>query len=167
MTINLGALTLPRKALPLFFRPAVCLSIAITPWANAGLTEGKYSANQVWDAQRSPAYPAAGNSFTIRGFKSPYSNVDRKQYNIGNDQYVQFFYVGGSCTGDNIGVRLYNSDGSVDSSTYADGIVSSGGSIYGLGPALLHNSVPSGYGTVVTNDPVSYTHLTLPTNREV
>ncbi|HEY7774582.1 MAG TPA: Ig-like domain-containing protein [Marinagarivorans sp.] len=135
-----------------FLATLTALAAALSNSANADLVEGRYGANQVWDAQRSPAFPSDGASFTIRGFKSPYSNLDRRQYTIASGQYVQFFYVGGTCTGDNIGIRLYNSDGTVDDATYADGIVSSGGSIYGLGPAFLHNSVPSGYGTVVTND---------------
>ena len=152
MVINTRAISKSRKMHYLVIGSAIGLSATLAPWAVAGLTDGKYSGNQVWDAQRSPAYPSAGSTFTVRGFKSPYSNIDRKQYTLKSGQYVQFFYVGGTCTGDNVGIRLYNSDDSVDDSTYANGVVSSGGSIYGLGPALLHNSVPSGYGTVVTND---------------
>lgn len=117
--------------------------------ARAELADGKYGAAQVFDVQRSPAFPVANQNFTVSNFQRPYrATAPGEQYTMTSGQYIQFFrandYVYPSnCT---YGIRLYNSDDSL-AATIADS-----GKVYGLGSeGFLHVSIPGGYGTFVAN----------------
>lgn len=62
----------------------------------SGLYTGKYSIDQVFDVQRSPAYPVAGQQFTASNFVAPYdANAgDGTSIDWTNNRYVKFEFVG-------------------------------------------------------------------------
>lgn len=116
--------------------------------ARAELADGKYGAAQVFDVQRSPGFPVAGQNFRVSSFKRPYrSTAPGGQYTMEAGQYIQFFRAANynnptNCT---YGIRLYNADGSLASA------IADAGKVYGLGnEGFLHVS-DSGFGTFVAN----------------
>ncbi len=108
---------------------------------HADIINGRYSVNQVFDVQRSPALPVANQPFTLSGFAQPFS-TNNGQYDIGTG-YVSFFY-----TGDNnelVGINLYTSTGTLV------GNVSTKGSVYGLTVEGFFYNDENGFGTFVSN----------------
>ncbi len=111
----------------------------------AQITAGRYGVAQVFDCQRSPAYPAAGQLFTASGLARPYKDVGG-QYTLGTGEYIQFFYVGGSCNSGVVGINRYNSGGGFLET------ISAGGRIYGLAnQGFLYVSTHGDFGTFVSN----------------
>ncbi|MEN9444188.1 MAG: hypothetical protein RIS47_1078, partial [Bacteroidota bacterium] len=49
----------------------------------------KYTKDQVWDVQRSPAYPVAGRDWTLSGLKSAL-DASRSAIDWGNGRYLKF-----------------------------------------------------------------------------
>lgn len=110
---------------------------------SASIIDGKYGAAQVFDVQRSPAYPSADQNFTASNFKNPYSDTDG-QYSIGSGEYIQFT-MGNPCVDDEIGIILYNSDGTQKQ------VISTAGSVWGLANEGFLFVSSRGYGTFVSN----------------
>lgn len=90
------------KTLKFFFFAVLALSslIATAQITDRIITEssivgGKYSREQVWDAQRSPAYPSAGRDWTLSGLKAPLDISSRSTIDWGlyNDRYLMFELV--------------------------------------------------------------------------
>lgn len=120
-----------------------CLS-QVPSW----IENGKYWTNQVFDVQRSPAFPTSWNTFTLSSMTTPYSAITRSQYTIWADQYIEFYYNGWTCNvdADNVGIQLFNGDGSLA----AD--IAYGWSIYGIWDEwFLHVSDGLWFGTFVSN----------------
>ncbi|WP_326544100.1 IPTL-CTERM sorting domain-containing protein [Pseudorhodoferax sp.] len=115
--------------------------------AQASLFDGKYGAAQVFDVQRTPAFPNAGDTFSVSAMADPYSDVAMGQYQLTGGQYIQFFKVTGSPESPcNIGINLYNADGSLNR------VIATGGTVYGLATeGLLHTSIVNDFGTFVAN----------------
>ncbi|MDY0281608.1 MAG: hypothetical protein RBR35_13740 [Salinivirgaceae bacterium] len=113
-----------------------------------GIINGKYGVYQVFDCQRSPAYPSAGQLFTALNLQRPYRDVGG-QYTLLAGEYIQFFYVGGTCSGGKVGIKRYNASGTEIET------ISTSGKIYGLEhEGFLYVSdggVSTGYGTFVSN----------------
>lgn len=111
--------------------------------AHADIIDGRYSFNQVFDVQRSPPYPVAGQSFNLSNFVAPYRD-NFTNYNIGNG-YISFFYTGD--VNALVGIRLHDNNGGVLET------ISVKGDIYGLEPeGFLYVSDDGGYGTFVSNN---------------
>lgn len=117
--------------------------------AQADLVEGKYGVAQVFDVQRSPAYPTAGGNFSVRNMNAPLEDAaptPHKSYTIGAGQYIQLVRVGVQDHPCRFGINLYNADGSLDHVIAADGVV------YGLAAeGFLHVGGSQDYGTFVAN----------------
>lgn len=149
---------------------AICLVNWSSAWAQTskekniealGLTSGKFGVFQVFDCQRSPAYPTAGQLFTALNLQQPYRDAGT-QYTMLDGEYIQFFYVGGSCTGGKVGINRFDASGNLIE------VISTSGDIYGLEHEgflyVSDNGVATGYGTFVSNsmgysygESVSYT----------
>lgn len=120
----------------------VLLVTAVPKAGHADIIDGRYGVNQVFDVQRSPAFPTAGSPFTLSAFDQPYDD-NTGQYNMGTG-YIQFFYTGDSSN--LVGIRRYDSGGTLL------GTVSALGSIYGLSDeGFLYVAHGTGYGTFVSN----------------
>jgi len=119
----------------------------------ADITAGKYGLGQVFDVQRMPPLPAAGSAFTVSNFAQPRRDVGTS-YSIPSGGYIQFFYVGGSCSNGKVGIKLYNSSG-----VYQE-TISASGSVYGLNNIgflyLTDTTSPNQYGTFVSNSTYGY-----------
>lgn len=115
--------------------------------AQASLFDGKYGAAQVFDVQRSPAFPNAGDLFNVNSMADPFSDTGGGPYQLTGGQYIQLFKVAGSPESPcNIGINLHNADGSLNR------VIAAGGNVYGLASqGLLHTSTPSNFGTFVGN----------------
>ena len=129
--------------------------------AYASVTTGKYGISQVFDAQRSPAYPSAGQSFTVSSLQRPfYDNFTA--YTLGAGEYIQFFYVNGTCNGGKVGIKRY------EQSEQLIETISPSGEIWGLEQeGFLYVSDNSNIGTFISNnsgnnyeDSVTYTTTT-------
>ena len=111
-----------------------------------GIENGQFSRFQTFDAQRTPAYPDAGQSFTVSSFDHPYADPGG-QYTMLDGEYITFFYAGGDITqnaktGCNVGIKLHTSSGET--------VIASGGTIWGISEVgFLHNSSPGDYGTFI------------------
>ncbi|MGM0423102.1 MAG: autotransporter outer membrane beta-barrel domain-containing protein [Pseudomonadota bacterium] len=121
---------------------ATCSFLTFLP-AYADIVDGKYSVNQTFDVQRSPAFPTAGSPFNLSNFAQPFRD-NGTQYDI-DTGYISFFY-----TGDNdnlVGIRLYDSGDSVLET------ISTSGDIYGLEEeGFLYVADTGGWGTFVSNN---------------
>lgn len=110
--------------------------------AHADLANGRYGAAQVFDVQRSPAFPTAGQQFTVSGMDNPYDS--NGQYTLATGQYIQFVQI--STSPCRYGITLFDSNNSVVR------VIHASGTIEGLGSGgFLHVSDPGGYGTYVSN----------------
>ena len=111
--------------------------------AHAELADGRYGAAQVFDVQRSPAFPIAGQNFTVSNFQAPFDS-GFASYTIGADEYIAFVKV--SDTPCRYGISLF------DGSDNLIRVIHASGEIYGLGSeGFLHNSDPGDFGTFVSN----------------
>ena len=114
--------------------------------AQAGLEDGRYGAAQVFDVQRSPAFPQAGVSFTASNMTTPYRAVTSTQYTLNPGEYIRFIRQG---VGDNpcsFEIRRYAADNT------DLGQIAAGGPVYGLAnEGFLHVSTPGDFGTFVAN----------------
>ena len=77
----------------------------------------KFSVTQVRDCQRSPAYPANGQSMTLRGFSNPYTDINRTQLpnTVLNTEGAYFQLTEADNYTEshkNLVLELYNADGS-------------------------------------------------------
>jgi uncharacterized protein with beta-barrel porin domain len=126
--------------------------LLIPTLGQANLTNGKYGTAQVFDVQRSPAFPQAGQNFAISNFDRPYSDLSGNQYDIDAGGYIQFFYVGGDIggggeTGCNVGIRYYPASGGGPIT------IANAGTVWGLAAdGFFHASSPGDYGTYVSNN---------------
>lgn len=121
--------------------PALLTFSAIS---RAELADGKFGSAQVFDVQRTPAFPVANQPFTVSGFLQPYMDPLGTQYNMTAGQYIKFFKV--SDTPCRYGINLYNADDTFNQ------VIAPSGVVYGLGAeGFLHTSLPSDFGTFVTN----------------
>lgn len=119
------------------------INIASYSTAHAELADGKYGSAQVFDVQRSPAFPIASNPITFSSFDNPYADPGG-QFTMAPGQYLKFFKVSDSpCR---YGANLHNADNSVASVYAASGI------IWGLtSGGFLFTSLPGDYGTFIAN----------------
>jgi hypothetical protein len=109
------------------------------------LSNGRYVSGEVWDCQRSPAFPAANQTFKVSGFNTPYAD-NGKHVTIATGQWIAFGYVGGTCTDPpSMTETLYNSDGTVNQ------VLSTGGAIWGLGSQGFLYVSTHGFGTFISN----------------
>lgn len=128
--------------------PSMAITAMAAPSAT-GLFAGKYGKAQIFDCQRSPAYPTAGVSFTARGFKNIYNDVGGGQFPAtiwgdNSDRYVQFYdtEVGGG----DVGLKLYEANGDFVQT------ISVSGNVWGLGDdGFLYVSTNHDYGYFVSN----------------
>ncbi len=108
---------------------------------SAGLFDGKYSQNQVFDVARSGCGSVGASCYVynfINPFIAPYTNWTNVTWAAGD--YVQFYDTGAGSN--NIGMKQYASNG-----TYK-GIISSSGYVQALGDGILYIGVPgTGGGT--------------------
>lgn len=127
--------------LSVFLASVACLVPIV---ASADIIDGKYGVNQVFDVQRSPAFPVAGQNFTLSNFSQPFADAGGR-YNIGTG-YIQFFYVTNPTGNDLVGINLLDQNGNILS------VASPAGSIYGLETdGFLYVSQSNGFGTFVSN----------------
>lgn len=138
--INLSLKKFTFSTLPLF--------LSLT--ASAALSSGRYGANQVFDAQRSPAFPTVNSSWALSSFALPINSVTTQSFTITPGQYIRFFKAGGTIADAatnqacNVGMQLVSPNGTVTT-------VASSGVIYGLNSeGFLHNS-NTNRGTFVSN----------------
>jgi len=131
------------------------LSVCFVPAALASITQYRFYANQVYDVQRSPAFPLANQPFTLTYFHDPYrANVT--PYKLNNGEYIQFFFVNGICKDGLVGINLYNNRGDLLET------VQTKGHIYGLTrEGFLHDN-DSNIGTFISTHslPSSIENLT-------
>jgi hypothetical protein len=76
----------------------------------ANITDYKFYADQVHDAQRSPAFPVANSLFTLSYFNDPY-RANLTQYKLNDSGYIQLFFVGGTCQDGQVGINRYDAKG--------------------------------------------------------
>jgi hypothetical protein len=127
--------------------------------ASSPLFQSKYYKANVWDVQRSPAYPTANASWSLGGFAAPYdaSASSRINWGTSNDRYLQFDLVqssSGSYTDDvlgsgnkfNIVLKLYESNG-----TFVKNLCTYG-SFMGFGDKGFLFEQDNHYGTFFAND---------------
>lgn len=111
--------------------------------AHADIIDGKYGVNQVFDVQRSPAYPIGGQPFNLSSFVSPLRD-NITSYDIGTG-YIQFYYTGDPTY--QVGIKLYDQGGNFIET------ISTQGQIYGLSAdGFLYDSDPLNLGTFVSNN---------------
>lgn len=141
--------------------------------ASSPLFQNKYYKTNVWDVQRSPAYPTANASWSLSGFSAPYdaSTLSKINWGDSNNRYLQFDLVrsdDGNYTDDvwssgnkfNIVLKLYESNG-----TFVKNLCTYG-AFMGFGDKGLLFDQNSHYGTFfandsyVTNGSVTYTPTT-------
>ena len=68
------------------------VQLAVMP--GAGIFDAKFYQPQLWDCQRSPAFPVAGRSFRLSGLKAPYDqNLKKVNFAAPASDYVTFEYV--------------------------------------------------------------------------
>lgn len=116
-----------------------------------GITQGRYGAAQVFDVQRSPALPLAGQAFTASAFAAPVQGgFPLTRYTIAPDQYVSLVKV--SDTPCRYGISLFDGNGLVR-------VIHASGIVYGLGDeGFLHVSEPDDFGTFVSNGNTGYVY---------
>ncbi|NOQ26054.1 MAG: hypothetical protein GQ564_11880 [Bacteroidales bacterium] len=116
--------------------------------------KAKYKKEQVWDVQRSPAYPVAGRDWTLSGLKGSL-DASRAKVDWGIDRYVMFVAEldnsnsTNSLTNDvnstgrkyNVSLKLYESNGKFVK------LVSKWGKIHGIGAKGFLYVVEGKYGT--------------------
>ena len=113
--------------------------------AHAGLFDGKYGQQQVFDVQRNGCYSVGGYcsvSNMINPFVAPYTNWTPMTWAAGD--YVQFYDAGAN----GIGLRQYSSNGTFK------GIVSSAGYVQALGTGIVYIGEPNyggGTGYFISN----------------
>lgn len=114
----------------------------------ADIQDGRYGAAQVFDVQRFPAFPTAGQNFQISNFANPFGNGSDQvgQYTIGATEYIAFVDIDPAPATCDYEINLYEADGTLIRR------ITSGGDIFGLGAeGFLHVSNPGGFGTFVAN----------------
>lgn len=128
--------------------PALALTAMAAP-STTGLFGGKYGKAQIFDCQRSPAYPVSGETFRASYFRNIYDDVNGGQFDESiwgdnSDRYVSFY---DNDTGDgSVGLNLYNYDGSFVQT------VSESGRVWGLGEeGFLYVGGNRDYGYFVSN----------------
>jgi hypothetical protein len=116
--------------------------------------DNKYTKENVWDVRRSPAYPVAGQDWTIWNLKNPF-DARGATIDWGAGRYVMFVAEIDNATGVNslnddinnkgsklnISLKLYESNGTLVK------IVSKWGKIYGIGAEGFMYEVEGKYGT--------------------
>jgi len=141
----------PTQALGLRTVGMLCLLISsafASSGAAADITTLQYGPGRVHDSQRNPAFPIANTLFTLSFLQDPlyptYLPVP-----LGPTEYFQLYYIGGSCTNGEVGIRRYGASGNL-----IETIVGSG-HVYGLSPiGFLHDS-DFNLGTFFTTSPVA------------
>lgn len=114
--------------------------------SQADIIDGRYSSAQVFDAQRSPPFPNNGVSQTYSNFKAPLKD-DRSPLTLSAGDTVRIFYVGGSCSNDEVGLKRFDSSGAEIET------ISLSGKVYGLAPeGFLYVSDNGDIGTYFSND---------------
>ena len=113
----------------------------------ADLADGRFGPAQVFDVQRSPAFPEAGSPFTVSNFADPREPPGFTPYTIPQGGWIEFVQVSEdpNCS---YSIELYNSNGTFNRQVHSEG------KIYGLGQAgFLHVSGGDspGTGTFVAN----------------
>jgi hypothetical protein len=114
----------------------------------------KYTKENVWDVQRSPAYPVAKQEWTLSGLKG---SLDANRANVewGNGRYVMLIAevdntnnpnsitddINNTGTKLNISLKLYESNGALVK------VISKWGKIYGIGAEGFMYEVEGKYGT--------------------
>lgn len=115
--------------------------LLVSKFSYAGLFDGKYSQNQVFDVARSGcgSVGASCNVYNfINPFIAPYTNWTNVTWASGD--YVQFYNTGAGSN--NIGLKQYSSAGA------EKGIISASGYVQALGDGILYIGVPgTGGGT--------------------
>lgn len=135
----------------------ICMVIILAPTVTLadgdetrGIFIGRYSYNQVFDCQRSPAYPQEGQSFKVSGFALPYDATiggRGKQFTQGEIEN-KIFYIKMSSIND-APFALYMAD-DVDRSN--EKAVSNSGNIFGLGKeGFLYVDKDGGLGYLISN----------------
>ncbi len=119
------------------------MNIASYSTAHAELADGKFGSAQVFDVQRNPTFPTAGNPITFSDFANPFADPGG-QFSMVPGQYLKFFKVSDSpCR---YGANLYNADNTVAGPYAASGI------IWGLtSGGFLFTSLPGDFGTFIAN----------------
>jgi hypothetical protein len=90
----------------------------------ASITNGKFGKDQVFDAQRNPAFPISSEELILSNLQPPFKyeegdakdKSDKGQYNLDEGQYIKFFIAGGNLKqnlkeGCNVGIKLFSSSG--------------------------------------------------------
>jgi hypothetical protein len=68
--------------------------VQLAAMPGAGIFGAKFYQPQLWDCQRSPAFPVAGRSFRLSGLKAPYDqNLKKVNFAAPASDYVTFEYV--------------------------------------------------------------------------
>jgi len=68
--------------------------VQLAAMPGAGIFGAKFYQLQLWDCQRSPAFPVAGRSFRLSGLKAPYDeNLRKVSFAAPASDYVTFEYV--------------------------------------------------------------------------
>jgi uncharacterized protein (TIGR02145 family) len=138
--------------------------------AESSFFSNKYTKENVWDVQRSPAYPVAEQVWTLSGLKG---SLDSKRANVdwGSGRYVMLIAevdntnnsnslvddISGNGTKLNISLKLYESNGNLVK------VVSNWGKLYGIGAEGFMYEVEGKYGTffsvarVSASDVIKYT----------
>ncbi len=116
-----------------------------------GIYAGRYSVNQVFDCQRTPAYPIEqGATFKVAGFAPPYDAVAsaNKQFKAEDIQNKIFYFV--DTEDQNSPFSLCMADDVNGTNQYT---VSVKGKIYGLGAeGFLYVDDAEGYGYFIANE---------------
>ena len=121
--------------------------------------QSKYYKSHVWDVQRSPAIPVAGEEWKLRNFDRPYDASNSREIDWGesDDRYLMFdieLAATGSNSDDlfgsdnryNVVLRLYEADG-----TYVKDLCSYG-NFMGFGDKGFLFNQTNHYGTFFAND---------------
>lgn len=88
----------------------LCSVLCVIP-SLANITYYRFYADQVYDVQRSPAFPIANNPFTLTYFRDPYREAKFTSYRLNDREYIQLFFVGGTCKDGLVGINRYNDRG--------------------------------------------------------
>jgi hypothetical protein len=130
--------------------PARAFDPCLSEPNTCGIALGRYGQHQVFDCQRSPAFPEAGVEITLSSFGGPLRD-DMTEYSI-DDGYVEVFVLDSTapCSSGKVGLRFVP-HGNVASAE----IISPSGSIHGLDDSgFLYTSDNLGVGTYFANDTV-------------
>jgi len=132
--------------------PSISLGARVSASTVTGLFAGKYGKAQIFDVQRNPDYPTAGEDFVLSSFANIFDSTNDEQIDWGTngDRYVQFIDTRTKSSENNpsaytISLNLYEANGDFVKT------ISEYGTIWGIGDLGFFYEGHDRYGYFISN----------------